>query len=125
VVKVVERAIDLKKTRGLVWHTQGSGKTFTMIKTAELLFKAPEAEKPTILLLIDRNELEDQMVRNLESLGVKNVVKAENIKDLQRLLKNDYRGIIVSIMHKFRDMPADVNLRKNIYVLIDEAHRTK
>jgi type I restriction enzyme, R subunit len=59
VVKVVERAIDLKKTRGLVWHTQGSGKTFTMIKTAELLFKAPEAEKPTILLLIDRNELED------------------------------------------------------------------
>ena len=124
VVKVVERAIDHIKTRGLVWHTQGSGKTFTMIKTAELLFKAPEAEKPTILLLIDRNELEDQMVRNLESLGVKNVVKAENIKDLQRLLKNDYRGIIVSMMHKFRDMPADVNLRKNIYVLIDEAHRT-
>jgi len=124
VVKVVERAIDHIKTRGLVWHTQGSGKTFTMIKTAELLFKAPEAEKPTILLLIDRNELEDQMVRNLESLGVKNVVKAENIKDLQRLLKNDYRGIIVSMMHKFRDMPADINLRKNIYVLIDEAHRT-
>jgi type I restriction enzyme R subunit len=124
VVKVVERAIDLKKTRGLVWHTQGSGKTFTMIKIAELLFKAPEAEKPTILLLIDRNELEDQMVRNLESLGVKNVVQAEHIRDLQRLLKNDYRGIIVSMMHKFRDMPADVNLRKNIYVLIDEAHRT-
>ncbi len=124
VVKVVERAIDQKKTRGLVWHTQGSGKTFTMIKIAELLFKAPEAEKPTILLLIDRNELEDQMARNLESLGVKNVIKAENIKDLQKLLKNDYRGIIVSMMHKFMDMPADVNLRKNIYVLIDEAHRT-
>ncbi len=124
VVKVVERAIDLKKTRGLVWHTQGSGKTFTMIKIAELLFKAPEAEKPTILLLIDRNELEDQMVKNLESLGVKNVVQADSIRDLQKLLKNDYRGIIVSMMHKFRDMPADVNFRKNIYVLIDEAHRT-
>ncbi len=124
VVKVIERAIDKKKTRGLVWHTQGSGKTFTMIKIAELLFKAPEAEKPTILLLIDRNELEDQMARNLESLGVKNVVQAESIRDLQRLLKNDYRGIIVSMMHKFKDMPADVNLRKNIYVLIDEAHRT-
>ncbi len=124
VVKVVERAIDQNKTRGLVWHTQGSGKTFTMIKTAELLFKAPEAEKPTILLLIDRNELEDQMARNLESLGVKNVVQADHIRDLQRLLKNDYRGIIVSMMHKFKDMPVDVNLRKNIYVLIDEAHRT-
>lgn len=124
VTKVLERAIDPKKTRGLVWHTQGSGKTFTMIKIAELLFKAPEAEKPTILLLIDRNELEDQMARNLESLGVKNVVQAEHIRDLQKLLKNDYRGIIVSMMHKFQDMPADVNLRKNIYVLIDEAHRT-
>ena len=86
--KVVSRALDPNCSRGLVWHTQGSGKTYTMIKAAELLFKAPEAEKPTILLLIDRNELEDQMI------------------------------------HKFRDMPANLNLRRNIFVLIDEAHRT-
>lgn len=122
--KVVERALDPTKTRGLVWHTQGSGKTYTMIKTAELLFKAPQAEKPTILLMIDRNELEDQMLKNLNSVGVNNVQQAESIQDLQRLLKNDYRGIIVSMVHKFRDIPADVSLRKNIYVLIDEAHRT-
>ena len=57
-------------SRGLVWHTQGSGKTYTMIKAAELLFKAPEAEKPTVLLMIDRNELEDQMLKNLASLGL-------------------------------------------------------
>ncbi len=122
--KVVERTLDPIKTRGLIWHTQGSGKTYTMIKTAELLFKAPQAEKPTILLMIDRNELEDQMLKNLGSVGVNNVVQAESIQDLQKLLKKDYRGIIVSMVHKFRDMPADVNLRKNIYVLIDEAHRT-
>ena len=122
--KVVQRALDPIKTRGLVWHTQGSGKTYTMIKTAELLFKAPQAEKPTILLLIDRNELEDQMLKNLNSVGVNNIKEAESIQDLQQLLKKDYRGIIVSMVHKFRDMPADVNLRKNIYVLIDEAHRT-
>ncbi|MCF6183413.1 MAG: HsdR family type I site-specific deoxyribonuclease [Bacteroidales bacterium] len=124
VEKVVERAHDRQKFRGLVWHTQGSGKTYTMIKAAELLFKASESEKPTILLMIDRNELEDQMLKNLSSVGVNNVVQAEHIRDLQRLLKNDYRGIIVSMIHKFRDMPADVNERKNIYVLIDEAHRT-
>ncbi len=122
--KVVERALDPTKTRGLVWHTQGSGKTYTMIKTAELLFKAPQAEKPTILLMIDRNELEDQMLKNLTSIGVNNVEQAESIQDLQKLLKKEYRGIIVSMVHKFRDMPADVSLRKNIYVLIDEAHRT-
>lgn len=122
--KVVERALDPTKTRGLVWHTQGSGKTYTMIKTAELLFKAPQAEKPTIMLMIDRNELEDQMLKNLGSIGVNNVEQAESIQDLQKLLKKEYRGIIVSMVHKFRDMPADVSLRKNIYVLIDEAHRT-
>jgi len=124
VEKVVERALDPVKTRGLIWHTQGSGKTYTMIKAAELLFKAPKAEKPTILLMIDRNELEDQMMKNLSSVGVNNVEQAESINDLQKLLKRDYRGIIVSMVHKFRDMPADINLRKNIYVLIDEAHRT-
>ncbi len=124
VEKVVERALDPVKTRGLIWHTQGSGKTYTMIKAAELLFKAPRAEKPTILLMIDRNELEDQMLKNLNSVGVNNVEQAESINDLQKLLKNDYRGIIVSMVHKFRDMPANINLRRNIYVLIDEAHRT-
>ncbi|GAA4733662.1 type I restriction endonuclease subunit R [Flavisolibacter ginsenosidimutans] len=122
--KVVERALDPTKQRGLVWHTQGSGKTYTMIKTAELLFKAPQAEKPTVLLMIDRNELEDQMLKNLASIGVNNVEPADSIQDLQKLLKQDYRGIVVSMVHKFRDMPANVSLRKNIYVLIDEAHRT-
>jgi len=48
--RIVERAHDPKKTRGLIWHTQGSGKTFTMIKASELLFKAPESDKPTILI---------------------------------------------------------------------------
>lgn len=124
VEKVVSRGLDDRKTRGLIWHTQGSGKTYTMIKAAELLFKAQEAEKPTILLLIDRNELEDQMHKNLVSVGINNVASADRITELQRLLKNDYRGIIVSMVHKFRDMPADVSTRKNIYVLIDEAHRT-
>jgi type I restriction enzyme R subunit len=124
VEKVVNRALDHKKTRGLVWHTQGSGKTFTMIKAAELLFKAREAEKPTILLMIDRNELEDQMLKNLVSLGINNVEHADKIERLNQLLKKDYRGIIVTTIHKFRDMPANINARRNIYVFIDEAHRT-
>jgi len=122
--RVVERALDAKLTRGLIWHTQGSGKTYTMIKAAELLFKAPEAEKPTILLMIDRNELEDQMLKNLAAVGLGNVAHAHRIAELNRLLKSDYRGIIVTTIQKFRDMPADVSPRRNVYVLIDEAHRT-
>lgn len=120
----VHRALDPNRTRGLVWHTQGSGKTFTMIKAAELLFREPEADKPTILVMIDRNELEDQMLKNLAALGLGNLEHADSIARLNQLLRDDYRGIIVTMIHKFRDMPANLNLRKNIYVLIDEAHRT-
>ena len=125
--RVVTRALDPKVTRGLVWHTQGSGKTYTMIKAAELLFKANEAQKPTILLMIDRNELEDQMLKNLAALGMANVAHANSIAALNKLLDEkgqDYRGIVVTMIHKFRDMPARLNTRKNIFVLIDEAHRT-
>ncbi|MCB1044427.1 MAG: HsdR family type I site-specific deoxyribonuclease [Acidobacteria bacterium] len=120
----VIRALDPKRTRGLVWHTQGSGKTFTMIKAAERLFRAPEADKPTVLLMIDRNELEDQMLKNLAALGLGNLEHASSIARLNQLLRDDYRGIIVTMIHKFRDMPANLNTRSNIYVLIDEAHRT-
>jgi type I restriction enzyme, R subunit len=120
----VSRALDPKRTRGLVWNTQGSGKTFTMIKASEMLFRAPEADKPTVLLMIDRNELEDQMLKNLAALGLGNLEHASSIARLNQLLRDDYRGIIVTMIHKFRDMPANLNLRKNIYVLIDEAHRT-
>src|SRR5690606_10362087 len=86
VEKVVARALDPKRRRGLVWHTQGSGKTFTMIKTAEMLFRAPEAEKPTVLLMIDRNELEDQMLKNLAALGLGNLEHASSIRRLNELL---------------------------------------
>ncbi len=120
----VDRALAPGRTRGLVWHTQGSGKTFTMIKAAERLFRAPEAEKPTILLMIDRNELEDQMLKNLAAVGVGTLEHADSIVELNRLLRDDYRGIIVTMIHKFRDMPTNLNTRSNIYVLIDEAHRT-
>ena len=120
----VARALDTRRTRGLVWHTQGSGKTFTMIKAAERLFRAPGADKPTVLLMIDRNELEDQMLKNLAALGLGNLEHASSITRLNQLLRDDYRGIIVTMIHKFRDMPANLNTRSNIYVLIDEAHRT-
>jgi type I restriction enzyme R subunit len=125
--KVVARAMDPERTRGLIWHTQGSGKTYTMIKAAELLFKSPQSEKPTVLLMIDRNELEDQMLKNLVSVGLGNVTHANRISRLNRVLnekRQDFRGIVVTMIHKFRDMPAALNTRKNIYVFIDEAHRT-
>ena len=64
-----------------------------MIKAAELLFRANEAKKPTILLMIDRNELEDQMLKNLASLGMGNVAHADRIETLNRLLDETGSGL--------------------------------
>jgi len=122
--KILDRAKEKKKKRGLVWHTQGSGKTYTMITAAKRILENPEFENPTVIMLVDRNELEQQLFNNLSSVGFDNVRVAMSKKDLQQLLIDDYRGLIVSMIHKFHLMPENINKRKNIFVLIDEAHRT-
>jgi len=122
--RVVERAKDPAKRRALVWHTQGSGKTYTMITAAKLLIDDTALEHPTVLVLIDRTELEAQMAANLEALGFGDVRIADSKKDLESLLRSDWRGLIVSMIHKFDGIPADLCTRENVFVLIDEAHRT-
>jgi type I restriction enzyme R subunit len=122
--RCVARARDRKKKRGLVWHTQGSGKTYTMIVTAKLLLQDPFFENPTVILLVDRNELEAQLFSNLEAVGFGHVEVAQTKEHLHRLLKSDRRGLIVSMIHKFDGMPANINTRPNVFVLVDEAHRT-
>ena len=108
VERVVRRAADPDKKRGLVWHTQGSGKTFTMITVAKKLIQEPTFQNPTVLMLVDRNELEAQLFGNLTASGFEHVTVASSKKHLYDLLKNDRRGLIVSMIHKFDDIPANV-----------------
>jgi len=124
VERVVERAHHPSKRRGLVWHTQGSGKTFTMIVAAKKLIEEPVFENPTVLMLVDRNELEAQLFGNLEAVGFGHVEVASSKRHLRELLRSDRRGLIVSMIHKFDDVPAAINERANIFVLVDEAHRS-
>jgi len=124
VERSLTRAADPKKRRGLVWHTQGSGKTFTMITLSKRLIEEPVFANPTVLMLVDRTELEAQLFGNLASLGIQSVKIANSKEELRRLLASDTRGLIVSMIHKFDDIPAKINDRKNIFVLVDEAHRT-
>lgn len=123
VEKVTDRVRDPHKRRGLIWHTQGSGKTLTMITIASRLLRTPEGEKPTVLMIVDRNELESQLFGNIASYGITTRV-ARSRRDLEELLRADHRGLIVSMIHKFDEIPADINTRSNIVVLVDEAHRT-
>ena len=123
--KIIQRVLEGKKKKGLIWHTQGAFKTMTMILTADELRKLPQLENPTILLVVDRIELEAQAVQNFIAYGYPNVVRAESKKHLQELLESDYRGLIITTIHKFDKMPKDINTRSNIVVLIDEAHRSQ
>jgi type I restriction enzyme R subunit len=125
VEKVINRVYDPAKRRGLIWHTQGSGKTYTMITVAsKLLREVRGEEKPTVLMLIDRNELETQLFKNIDAYGVKTVEIADSKADLRRILRSGYRGLIVSMIHKFEGIPSNINTSSHLVVLVDEAHRT-
>ncbi|GIV84771.1 MAG: type I deoxyribonuclease HsdR [Candidatus Roseilinea sp.] len=110
--------------RGLIWHTQGSGKTYTMLTIARRLIEDGRFNNPTVLLIVDRNELESQLFQNLEAVGFGRVHLANSKRHLRELLQADTRGLIVSMIHKFDDMPASLCPRRNVFVLVDEAHRT-
>lgn len=125
VEKVVERTLDPEKKTGLIWHTQGSGKTFTMITAAEQILTHPAFGKPTVIMLIDRNELEGQLAGWIHSIfGEGKAEFAQSKQHLKELLRADYRGLIVSMIHKFDGVDADLCTRNNVFVLVDEAHRT-
>jgi type I restriction enzyme, R subunit len=130
-VKVVDRCADPKKQRGLIWHTQGSGKTFTLITAARLVLE-DRARFPgaTVLLVVDRNELEgqlsgwvDRLVGEMKGEGVK-IEYAESKARLQQLFDSDFRGLIISMIHKFDGIREGSSTRDSFYVLIDEAHRS-
>ena len=131
VEKIVARCADKSKKTGLIWHTQGSGKTFTMITAARQILERKEFfGKPTIILMIDRNELEGQLsgwvegiMGELKNLDIK-IESATSKSRLRELLKSDFRGLIISMIHKFEGIPKNINTRDNIYVLMDEAHRS-
>ncbi|MBI2203302.1 MAG: HsdR family type I site-specific deoxyribonuclease, partial [Candidatus Rokubacteria bacterium] len=123
VERVVERALDPERRTGLVWHTQGSGKTLTMMSAAQQILAHPAFAKPTVLMLVDRNELESQRFGNLKAYGLP-FERATSKARLRELLRSDYRGLIVSMIHKFDRADANLSRRSDVFVLVDEAHRT-
>ncbi len=128
---ILNRCADPAKTRGLVWHTQGSGKTFTLLTAARLILEdKARFANATVILVVDRTELEGQLKGWVERLlGEMQqqdiaVERANNKAKLQSLLDADFRGLIISMIHKFEAIRKDSCLRENVYVFIDEAHRS-
>ncbi len=123
--KIVERVIDGSIKKGLIWHFQGSGKSLLMVFAAQKLRRAPELKSPTVLVLVDRTDLDTQISGTFNAADIPNVETTDNIKELQSFLERDTRKIIISMIHKFRDAKPNMNTRDNIIVLVDEAHRTQ
>ena len=123
--KIVERVKEGKIKKGLIWHFQGSGKSLLMVFAAQKLRKMQELKSPTVIVLVDRTDLDTQITGTFNAADVANVVTTESISELQTLLERDTRKIIISMIHKFRDAKPNMNDRDNIIVLVDEAHRTQ
>ncbi len=122
---------DLKGKLGVFWHTQGSGKSYSMLFLSEKIHRKFEGSF-TILIVLDRSELETQIYNTFTAVGAvkeKNLL-AKNRDDLKRLLKENHRYVF-TLIHKFSvnlkeetDYPL-LNERKDIIVISDEAHRTQ
>jgi type I restriction enzyme R subunit len=128
---ILERCLDPEKKRGLIWHTQGSGKTFTLLTAARLILEDPAKFKnATVILVVDRTELEGQLKgwveRLLGEMQKEDIatMRANTKSELQQLLNADFRGLIISMIHKFEAIKKDSSVRDNVYVFIDEAHRS-
>ena len=111
---IVARCADPTKTRGLVWHTQGSGKTFTLLTAARLILEDKERfQNATVILVVDRTELEGQLKgwveRLLGEMQKQDIaIKRANTKaELQQLLDADFRGLIIAMIHKFEAIRKD------------------
>jgi type I restriction enzyme R subunit len=129
--EIVRRALELDREqewrRGLVWHTQGSGKSLTILFAAKKLWHHPTLQQPTILIVIDRDQLQDQMIKQFIQTNTETCRVAESKTDLIRLLSDGdgFRGVILTIMHKFSGYERFAVPRRNVIGLVDEAHRSQ
>jgi type I restriction enzyme R subunit len=135
VKKAIQRTINCvlygktpeERRIGVVWHTQGSGKSLTMLFYAKKALKAKELENPLLIFITDRRELDEQLYKLFSQFS--NAKQAESIKDLQETIMTTEGSIIFTTIQKFGKRKTEeypfLTERKNIIVIADEAHRSQ
>ena len=123
--QIVQRVLAGYPRKGLIWHFQGSGKSLLMVFAAQKLRLQPALRNPTVLIVVDRIDLDAQISATFHASDIPNLVKAETREELERLLRQDTRKIIITTIFKFGEADGVLNDRENIIVLVDEAHRTQ
>ena len=128
-INSVINAVDDDGRAGVVWHTQGSGKSFSMTFLAGNLIKDKRLESPTILVITDRNDLDDQLFSTFCSASEflrQEPIKCDSRADVKEVLEGRKTGgVVFSTIQKFEEETGLLSNRKNIIVMVDEAHRTQ
>lgn len=122
---LVDRVINGSPKKGLIWHFQGSGKSLLMVFAAQKLRLHPRLGNPTVIIVVDRIDLDTQITATFNAADIPNMVGADTRQTLQSFLAADTRKIIITTIHKFGEAGGCLNDRANIIVMVDEAHRTQ
>ncbi|QOJ00843.1 MAG: type I restriction endonuclease subunit R [Phycisphaeraceae bacterium] len=117
---------------GVIWHTQGSGKSLTMLWLALKLRRSKGLDSPTMLIVTDRKDLDRQITETFQNCGFENPVRADRVAHMRRLLATPGQTVMTTVQ-KFRDETdlekggrhPVLSMAENVFVLVDEAHRTE
>lgn len=130
--KAIERirtAPNPQRRGGVIHHTQGSGKSLTMVFLATKLRRLPEAENPTIVIVTDRTDLDDQITGQFQRSGFANPIQAESGDALRKALSGGAGTTVLTTVHKFHSAvpkrSSVISKARNVFVMVDEAHRTQ
>lgn len=131
--KVIERlkaGRDRKEKSGVVWHTQGSGKSLTMVMLAVKMRRDPELQQYKLVFITDRTQLDSQLSATFRDAQNETIHNAGSVAQLKTLLQRDSSDIVTAMVQKFQDAEAegdfsDLNPSDKVIVLADEAHRTQ
>lgn len=119
-----------RRRGGLVWHTQGSGKSLTMVMFVKALIESPHISNPRVIIVTDRKDLDKQIKDTFKNCNLKKeVIQATSGQNLLDLIKNKNLAVVTTLVHKFESAAKNkagfVDEDQNIFVLIDEAHRSQ
>ncbi len=123
--KIADRVINSDLKQGVIWHTQGSGKSLTMLYTAFKLRQSKDLKDPTVYIVVDRKDLREQLGGTFDDCEFPNARAVNNIGDLKYIIDKAPAGVFITTIQKFRELGNRQDLRDNVIILIDEAHRTQ
>jgi type I restriction enzyme, R subunit len=116
--KIVARVVKGYPKKGLIWHFQGSGKSLLMVFAAQKLRLHSQLGNPTVIIVVDRIDLDTQISATFNAADVPNMVGVASRKELQELLGQDVRKVLITTIHKFGEAGGRLNERSNIIVMV-------